>query len=129
MCICVLLWGFYVTIFIIKSKDGDPKAPFSIATTPRCRGRHYSSQSNSFLISHLYRQILISCTIPNQSLLLYFFFPSSLFAYHVIHYFIYFNTLRSLAIFHFPFFYFYYYVTPCKFFTSGLVDGLRLENV
>ena len=22
--------------------DGDPKAPFSIATTPRCRGGHYS---------------------------------------------------------------------------------------
>ena len=22
--------------------NGDPKAPFSIATTPRCRGRHYS---------------------------------------------------------------------------------------
>ena len=22
--------------------EGDPKAPFSIATTPRCRGGHYS---------------------------------------------------------------------------------------
>ena len=37
-------------IFMILSKavklatvvEGDPKAPFSIATTPRCRGGHYS---------------------------------------------------------------------------------------
>ena len=29
-------------ILMEKSKVGDPKAPFLIATTPRCRGGHYS---------------------------------------------------------------------------------------
>ena len=37
-------WPF---LFIVKVKlttlvKGDPKAPFSIATTPRCRGGRYS---------------------------------------------------------------------------------------
>ena len=32
VCMCVKL------VTIVK---GDPKAPFSIATTPRCRRRHY----------------------------------------------------------------------------------------
>ena len=29
-------------IYIYKLVEGDPKAPFSIATTPRCRGGRYS---------------------------------------------------------------------------------------
>ena len=37
----------YIYIYISKVKlativEGDPKAPFSIATTPRCRERRYS---------------------------------------------------------------------------------------
>ena len=27
---------------LVTIAEGDPKAPFSIATTPRCRGGHYS---------------------------------------------------------------------------------------
>ena len=27
---------------LVTLVEGDPKAPFSIATTPRCRGGHYS---------------------------------------------------------------------------------------
>ena len=49
--IIVSLWTFLPTIciymYICKVKlativEGDPKAPFSIATTPRCRGGRYS---------------------------------------------------------------------------------------
>ena len=37
----------YINVYIYISKvativEGDPKAPFSIATTPRCRGGRYS---------------------------------------------------------------------------------------
>ena len=44
VCICVLV---HVCVCIYISKlativEGDPKAPFSIATTPRCRGGRYS---------------------------------------------------------------------------------------
>ena len=32
----------YLVLIKKRSKDGDPKAPFSIATKPRCKGGHYS---------------------------------------------------------------------------------------
>ena len=31
----------YIYIYIYIVEGGDPKAPFSIATTPRCRGGRY----------------------------------------------------------------------------------------
>ena len=40
--ICIYI---YIYIYIYKLAtivEGDPKAPFSIATTPRCRGGRYS---------------------------------------------------------------------------------------
>ena len=38
MCVCV-----YVCVFsLAECTRRDPKAPFSIATTPRCKGGHYS---------------------------------------------------------------------------------------
>ena len=46
--ICVYIYIYiYIHIYISKVKlativEGDPKAPFSIATTPRCRGGRYS---------------------------------------------------------------------------------------
>ena len=49
---CVLRYIYiyiYIYVYIVKLKvklativEGDPKAPFSIATTPRCRGGRYS---------------------------------------------------------------------------------------
>ena len=54
VCVCVCVYiGIYIyiriCIYINVSKvklativEGDPKAPFSIATTPRCRGGRYS---------------------------------------------------------------------------------------
>ena len=37
------LWTFYVSkVKLATIVEGDPKAPFSIATTPRCRGGRYS---------------------------------------------------------------------------------------
>ena len=44
VCVCVCV---YIYIYIYKVKlativEGDPKAPFSIATTPRRRGGRYS---------------------------------------------------------------------------------------
>ena len=46
MCVCVYIY-IYIYMYISKVKlativEGDPKAPFSIATTPRCRGGRYS---------------------------------------------------------------------------------------
>ena len=43
----LFLMGCLITYLIVKVKlativEGDPKAPFSIATTPRCRGGRYS---------------------------------------------------------------------------------------
>ena len=32
----------YIWFTLATKKEGDPKAPFSIATTPRCRGGRYS---------------------------------------------------------------------------------------
>ena len=37
VCVCVYIYSKLATIV-----EGDPKAPFSIATTPRCRGGRYS---------------------------------------------------------------------------------------
>ena len=31
-----------IKVKLVTVVEGDPKAPFSIATTPRCRGGHYS---------------------------------------------------------------------------------------
>ena len=48
MYVCVEIYVcVYIYIYISKVKlativEGDPKAPFSIATTPRCRGGRYS---------------------------------------------------------------------------------------
>ena len=48
VCTCVLNMYIYICIYVyVKVKlativEGDPKAPFSIATTPRCRGGRYS---------------------------------------------------------------------------------------
>ena len=45
----VFIYSLYIYIYIYISKvklativEGEPKAPFSIATTPRCRGGRYS---------------------------------------------------------------------------------------
>ena len=49
MCVCILIYiyiSIYINIYHISKfatiVEGDPKAPFSIATTPRCRGGRYS---------------------------------------------------------------------------------------
>ena len=36
MCVCVCV--FIVKVKLATIVEGNPKAPFSIATTPRCRG-------------------------------------------------------------------------------------------
>ena len=43
----IYVYRIYIHIYISKVRlativEGDPKAPFSIATTPRCRGGRYS---------------------------------------------------------------------------------------
>ena len=39
----LFLWGdFFSLIYLANIVEGDPKAPFSIATTPRCREECYS---------------------------------------------------------------------------------------
>ena len=48
MYICTYIYVIYMYIYIYSKVklativEGDPKAPFSIATTPRCRGGRYS---------------------------------------------------------------------------------------
>ena len=39
MCVCVFAWKSLCVLYIV---EGNPKAPFSIATTPRCTGGRYS---------------------------------------------------------------------------------------
>ena len=45
ICVCVCIYT-YIYIFVYQKLatvvEGGPKAPFSIATTPRCRGGRYS---------------------------------------------------------------------------------------
>ena len=41
MCVCVCV-NIYIKVKLATIVEGDPKAPFSIATTPRCRGGRYS---------------------------------------------------------------------------------------
>ena len=38
VCVCVYIYKVKLATIV----EGDPKAPFSIATTPRCRGGRYS---------------------------------------------------------------------------------------
>ena len=52
-----LKYQFNQTIYLCKVKlvtllEGDPKAPFSIATTPRCRGGHYSIPWNVYVFKY-----------------------------------------------------------------------------
>ena len=43
MCVCVCVCAcVYKLVYCPTVVEGDPKAPFSIATTLRCRGGHYS---------------------------------------------------------------------------------------
>ena len=38
----ILFYIYKVKVKLATIVEGDPKAPFSIATTPRCRGGRYS---------------------------------------------------------------------------------------
>ena len=37
----IITWNF-IKVILMTNVKGDPKVPFSIATTSRCRGRHYT---------------------------------------------------------------------------------------
>ena len=39
--VCMSIY-VYIVKLLVTVVEGDPKAPFSIATTPRCRGGRYS---------------------------------------------------------------------------------------
>ena len=41
MCVCVCKY-IYIIVKLVNVVKGDPKAPFSIATKPRCRGERNS---------------------------------------------------------------------------------------
>ena len=40
--ICYIYTYIYIKVNLATKVEGDSKAPFSIATTPRCRGGRYS---------------------------------------------------------------------------------------
>ena len=42
VCVCVYIYIYIKLVKLVTVVEGDPKAPFSIATTPRCRGGRYS---------------------------------------------------------------------------------------
>ena len=43
LCVCMCEWELYVSkVKLATIVEGNPKAPFSIATTPMCRGGRYS---------------------------------------------------------------------------------------
>ena len=42
VCVCVCVYIYISKVKLATIVEGDPKAPFSIATTPRCRGGRYS---------------------------------------------------------------------------------------